>query len=101
MACALLICDSRNEKGRDATLPLPQGRLPAYLAESLGAFSRCSRLSSLFSADCFAGGAIFAPDWVNAEFWAVGATPANAGKEITTGKMYAISFFMAGSVRSG
>lgn len=58
-----------------------------------------SFLSSLSSADGLAGAAIFAPDWANAEFGEVGATPADAEKEITVnkaGRMNAISVFIGG-----
>jgi len=51
-----------------------------------------------------AGGAIFAPDWTNAEFGAAGATPADADKESAvnaTGRMSAISFFTARFSSSG
>jgi hypothetical protein len=47
------------------------------------------------------GVAILAPDWANAEFAAVGATPADTeteNAENAAGSMSAISFFMAGPV---
>jgi hypothetical protein len=77
------------------------GSLRSYLAESLELLSGCSLLSSWSCADCFKGEAIFAPDWANADFAAVGATPADTqteNAENAADSMSAISFFMAASV---
>ena len=59
-----------------------------------------SFLSSRSSADGLAGAVIFAPDWANAEFEAVGATPADAEKEMIVnkaGRMNAGTVFMGGA----